>query len=161
MRHLLIKYISREDNHVDPNFTWLTYGDSGNKGVQIKNTLTPGSYVFFHTSYANSAYITAYFYVEKILTKGDNRQEIECLKADSRFDEVVIIGSRTHSKILTFPISFDKKVVDKLRSLNINWNWVESNQQTELKTISDSTRSHREISDEEVEWLLSQCKCRG
>jgi hypothetical protein len=26
--------------------------------------------------------------------------------------------------------------------------------QSELKTISDSTRTHRELSDEEVNWLL-------
>lgn len=35
MNNLLVKYILREDNHVDPNFTYLTYGDSGNKAIQI------------------------------------------------------------------------------------------------------------------------------
>ena len=35
MKSLLIKYIFREDNHVDPNFTHLTYGDSGQRGEQI------------------------------------------------------------------------------------------------------------------------------
>jgi hypothetical protein len=38
MKHLPIKYISRKDKHVDPNFTYLTYGD-GSRGVQIRNTL--------------------------------------------------------------------------------------------------------------------------
>lgn len=30
MSNLIIKYIFREDKHVDPNFTYLTYGKSGN-----------------------------------------------------------------------------------------------------------------------------------
>jgi hypothetical protein len=161
MKHLLIKYISRKDNHVDPNFTYLTYGDSGKRGVQIKKALTPGSFVFFHTSFEDKEYITAFFYVEKILTKDENHVEIDCLKSDSRTDEVIILGNRDRSKILTCPLAFDKQVVENLKSLNINWAKVEAGEQSALKTISDSTRTHRELTHSEIEWLLSECIHRG
>ncbi|WP_427036600.1 hypothetical protein [Cytobacillus pseudoceanisediminis] len=162
MKHLLIKYIHREDNHVDPNFTFLTYGDSDiRKVAQIKNTLQPGSFVFFHTSYNKKEYITAYFYLEKILIKEKHPAEINNLKTDSSVDDIVIIGSREHSKILTYPLPFDKKVVDNLQSLNIDWGKVERGEQTELKTISDATRNHRELTEVEKEWLVKECLFRG
>lgn len=162
MGNLLIKYIYREDNHVDPNFTYLTYGDSDKTKVGlIQNCVEPGSYVFFHTSYNNKAYITAYFYVERVLTKERHQPEIHCLRTDSSVDEVVILGSRERSKILTYPLPFDKNAVDNLESLNIDWSKVENGEQTELQTISNSTRMHRQLRDQEVQWLLNVCRNRG
>ncbi|MEZ2661481.1 hypothetical protein [Aneurinibacillus aneurinilyticus] len=162
MDHLLIKYILREDNHVDPNFTYLTYGDSNTRKVtQIKNTLQCGSYVFFHTSYNQQEYITAYFYVEKILTKDEHSSEINSLNTDSKVDDIVIIGSRERSKILTYPLPFDKNVIENLKSLDIDWGKVKRGEQSELKTISDSTRSHRKLTEAEKEWLINKCHNRG
>lgn len=119
MKNLLVKYIFREDNHVDPNFTYLTYGDSGNKAIQISKTVVPGSYVFFHTSYNGKAYITAYFFVERILNKDDSQAEIAALKTDSKVDEIIILGSREKSKILTYPLPFDRNLAKKITSLKI------------------------------------------
>ncbi|OMF45405.1 hypothetical protein [Paenibacillus amylolyticus] len=164
MGNLLIKYIQPEkiNDRVDPNFTFLTYGDSDNKKVHsVMKHIRPGSYVFFHTSYNKQAYITAYFIVEKVLTKKENATEIACIHTDSSDDEVVILGSREHSKILTFPLPFDKRVVDNLPSLNIDWGHVISERQSELKTISDPTRAHRELSAAEVDWLVGECEYRG
>ncbi|MBW7453309.1 hypothetical protein ACFOLF_06200 [Paenibacillus sepulcri] len=163
MKHLLIKYVQPEDinNHVDPNFTYLTYGDSGSRGAILRNKIEIGSYIFFHTSYNQKEYLTAYFYVEKLLTKEKNQAEIANLIADSKNDDVVIIGNREHSKILSYPLPFDKRIVIKLKSLNIDFGKVERGEQSELKTISDSTRTHRELSEEEVDWLISECSNRG
>ncbi|MFS0556886.1 hypothetical protein [Brevibacillus sp. 179-C9.3 HS] len=163
MKHLLIKYVQPQEinNHVDPNFTYLTYGDSGARGSLISKKTTQGSYVFFHTSYNNKEYITAYFYIEKVLEIGVNQAEIANLKSDAKNDEVVIIGNRDFSKILSYPLPFDKRVVERLQSLNIDLSKVDRGEQSELKTISDSTRTHRELTDEEVDWLISECSNRG
>lgn len=160
MKSLLVKYILREDKHVDPNFTYLTYGDSGQKGTQIVNNIEAGSYVFFHTSYNGKAYITAYFYIEKVLTKENNPAEINSLHTDSKVDEVVILGNRDRSKILTYPLPFDKDLATKLKTLNIEEDRFNS-EQTELKVISDATRTHRVLFEEEVEYLLGECLDRG
>ncbi|ETT44732.1 hypothetical protein [Paenibacillus sp. FSL H7-689] len=134
MASLMIKYIQPDkiNDHIDPNFTFLTYGDSDPKKIQaIERHISQGSYVFFHTSYKDQAFITAYFYVEKVLTRNENANEIDCLRTDSSNDQIVILGNREHSKILTFPLPFDKRVVDNLPSLNINWNHVTSGRQSE------------------------------
>lgn len=160
MKNLLIKYILREDNHVDPNFTYLTYGDSGNRAIQIQKTIKPGSFVFFHTSYNGKAYITAYFYVERVLKKDDNPAEIAALNTDSKVDEVIILGSRERSKILTYPLPFDQTLAEQLTSLKIGEEKFTGNL-SELQTISNSTRSHRILSNTDVELLLEKCLNRG
>lgn len=160
MKNLLVKYILREDNHVDPNFTYLTYGDSGNKAIQIQKTIKPGSYVFFHTSYNGKAYITAYFYVERVLNKDDNPAEIAALITDSKVDEVIILGSRERSKILTYPLPFDQSLAEELTSLKIGEDKFTGNL-SELQTISNSTRTHRRLSNPDVELLLEKCINRG
>ncbi|WP_080848630.1 hypothetical protein [Cytobacillus gottheilii] len=156
MANLLIKYISREDNHVDPNFTYLTYGDSGTRGSQIINSVLPSSYVFFHTSFNGKGYITAYFYVERILTRGENGAEIASLVTDSKVDDVVILGSRERSKILTYPLPFERGLAVELTSLGIDSTRFDSGQ-SELQTISNATRTHRELSAVDVELLLNKC----
>lgn len=160
MKNLLVKYILREDNHVDPNFTYLTYGDSGKKATQILKIVEPGSYVFFHTSYNGKAYITAYFYVERVLNKNDNPAEIAMLITDSREDEVIILGSRERSKILTYPLPFNQTLAEKLTSLKIGEEKFIGNL-SELQAISNSTRSHRKLSRTDVELLLEKCLNRG
>jgi hypothetical protein len=160
MNHLLIKYIFREDNHVDPNFTYLTYGDSGNKGTQIQKTLIPGSYVFFHTSFEGKAYITGYFYVEKILSKDEHPVEIATLSTHSKYDDVIILGNRERSKILSYPLRFDKELALQLKSLKMAEDRFKDNT-SELATISSATRSHRGLSDQDVERLLAKCMYRG
>lgn len=163
MSNMLIKYIQPKEinDHVDPNFTYLTYGDSDRRGSMIRNKLVPGSYVFFHTSYNQQEYITAYFYIEKILTREKNKAQIDSLNTASIKDDTVVLGSRDRSKVLTYPLPFDKRVVDNLKSLNIDWGKVESGKQSELKTVSDSTRTHRELTIEEVDWLINECALRG
>lgn len=90
-----------------------------------------------------------------------NAEEIRSLITDSSNDEIVILGSRERSKIFTHPLPFDKKVVENLQSLSIDWGIVERGEQSELKTISNSTRTHRELLSSEVKWLLGQCSNRG
>lgn len=160
MNGMLVKYTFNKNNHVDPNFSYLTYGESGQKGKQILNNITKGFYIFFHNSFDKKAYITAYFCVEKVLTIHENQLEINTLPTDSKGDEIVVLGNRKSSKILTFPILFDKKLVLKLRSLGIFQKRFTKGQ-TELQVISSATRTHRVLSSEDVGLLLDDCMYHG
>lgn len=159
MNHLLVKYIYREGKLADPSFTHLTYGDTDKANQLIK--AQPGSYVFFHTSYDGKPYITAYFYVERVLTKEKNQTEISLLPTGACEDSVVIFGSRMKSKILTIPLLFDEKVLKHLPSLDIDTSDYSQGSRSWLATLSSPTRQHRPLRDGEVEWLLEKCRFRG
>jgi hypothetical protein len=108
--NLLIAYStqSAEYGHVDPNFTQLVYGCGGQIAAQIREFIEPGSYIFFNARIGGKRYITAYFYVEKILTRGKDDVEISALKCSAKDDDIIIIGSRCFSKVLTNPIRYTK-----------------------------------------------------
>ena len=166
MEHLLITYSSdcAKNGHIDPNFTKLIYGDSKHEGNVIKNHLQPGSYVFYNTNINGSRYITAYFYVEKILNENDNKAEIDALNCSANEDEVVIIGSRLFSKILTLPLKLDKQLLVDLKSFKIDNDYFQdkaSNGYKELQAISHKTYNNKLLSDGDKDLLLEKCKNRG
>lgn len=158
--NLFMTYIYN-DEHVDPNFTKLTYGDSGPKGNMLKSLVVgDGAYIFFHTTINKLRYITAYFYVKQILIKGLNDDEIEELNVDASVDDVIVIGDRERSKILTTPLLFDKQLALELPSLNYSEEYFQ-NRGDNLKAISDKIRPHRPLSDSDVNHLLTKCEKRG
>lgn len=166
MEHLLITYSSdcAKNGHIDPNFTQLIYGDSSIEGNVIKKHLEPGSYVFFNTNINGERYITAYFYAERILNINDNKVEIDALSCSAKEDEVVIIGSRLFSKILTIPLKLDKELLMDLKSFNIDNNYFIDKKvagYSELQAISHKTYNNKLLSDEDKDLLLEKCKNRG
>jgi transcriptional regulator with XRE-family HTH domain len=154
--HALIKYVYRED-HVDPNFTKLIYGDMGKRASRLKNIVVPRSYVFFHTSIGDKEYITGYFYIETIETDQD---KISKLDVAASCDEFVIFGSREKSKILSVPLLFDKALALSLLSLNIAEEDFNDGR-SELSVIASKTREHRKLSNTDVKILLNKCEHRG
>ena len=83
VNNLLIEYTSIKDH--GPNFSYLTYGDSADIKVAQLLKLTVGSYVFFQTSMKDEdgkmkRYITAYYYIFKILVVGKDDGEISKFK---------------------------------------------------------------------------------
>lgn len=98
--------------------------------------------------------------MERVLNKNDNPAEIATLITDSKVDEVIILGSRERSKILTYPLPFDQSLAEELTSLKIGEDKFTGNL-SELQTISNSTRSHRRLSNPDVELLLEKCINRG
>lgn len=165
MSHMLITYSKdcADTGHVDPNFTHLVYGDSNNRGTILLNNLQRSSYVFFNTTIDCKRYITAYFYVEKILVKGiddveiNNLNELGCAAAS---DEVIIVGNRNKSKVLTLPLLLDKDLLLKLNSFNVNENYF-SSKKSELQAISYKTYNPTKLTEEEKDKLESLCKNRG
>lgn len=165
-KHLLITYIdpSEHDNHVDPDFNKLLYGDSGDRGYIIMNNLEKGSYVFFNTNINGEKYLTAFYYVEKILLKGRDSVEISKLESDAKEDEVIILGNKEKSSILTRPVLFDKYLVMKLPSLKADTKYFiekENEGVSELSAINYKTRTHRKLKDIDRDILLEVCKNKG
>lgn len=164
--HIIITYSSEkaQTGHVDPNFTQLVYGDSNQHGNILKNHLKPGSYLFFNTRIGNNRYITAYFYVEKLLEKAKDFDEIQGLHCSAESDEVIVIGSRTFSKILTAPLIFDRTLLQKITSYGADEDYFAAKSasgDSELKAIKDKTLTPKVITDEEMKMLLHLCENRG
>lgn len=162
MKHMLVTYSAdcAKEGHVDPNFTQLVYGNSGNKGDSLRNNLSEGSFLFFNARIGNKRYITAYFYIEKILVKSKNDAEIEALNCDAKDDTYVFIGSRQFSKILTIPLELNKDLLSKLDSYEATEEYFAS-KSSELVAIKDKTLNPTVITEEEKEFLIRLCKDRG
>lgn len=164
--HIIVTYSAEKasEGHVDPNFTQLVYGNSNKNGNIIKKNLNVGSYIFFNARISNKRYITAYFYVEKMLFKGEHDKEIELLNCSAKEDEVIIIGSRSFSKVLTIPLDFDRNLIGKIKSYNADSEYFENKKASgveELEAIKDKTLNPKVITEEEKEMLINLCKNRG
>ena len=163
MNHLLVTYSLEcaEKGHIDPNFIMLTYGDSNSKGKIIQDNLEVGSYIFFNTRIGESRYITAYYYVEKVLSKLKGQgNKINNLNCSAKEDDVVVIGNREKSKILTCPLILDKKLMMKLKSFNAGEEYFAS-KKSELEAIKDKTLNHKILLESEKELLIKLCEKRG
>lgn len=163
MKHLIVTYSLEcaQNGHIDPDFNVLMYGDSDVKGRKIKDNLQKDSYIFFNTRIGDNRYITAYYCVEKILSKDNGQKdEIEMLKCSAKNDEVVVIGNREKSKILTCPLLLDKKLAMQLKSFEVSEEYFNS-KKSELQAIKDKTLNHRILLEEEKELLKKLCSNRG
>lgn len=149
-----------QNGHVDPNFTYLVYGSSNKNGDSLKKHLSEGSYLFFNARIGDKRYITSYFYIEKILVKGEHDREIAALNCDAKNDEVIFIGSRQFSKVLTIPLELDKELLMRLKSYHADEEYFKS-KSTELLAVKDKTLNPTVISEGEKEMLIGMCKDRG
>ncbi|MGR9594404.1 hypothetical protein [Bacillus thuringiensis] len=166
LKHMLITYsVEKADSgHVDPNFTKLVYGNSKRNGEIIRKHISPGSFLFFNARIGDKRYITSYFYVEKILIKGTHDNEIAGLGCDAEEDQIIIVGSRTFSKVLTIPIVLDKKLIGKIKSIGADAKYFKEKGKAkigELEAIKDKTLNPNIITEEEKEFLIGLCKNRG
>lgn len=165
-KHLVVTYSAEkaQTGHVDPNFTDLVYGDSGEKSIIMERNLEDGSFVFFNARIANKRYITAYYYVEKILKKGEHDNEIAAINASAKEDRLIIVGSRNFSKILTVPLPLDRELMEELRSFGADKDYFDEKLEkgySELVAIKDKTLNHKLITEEEKEFLVGLCENRG
>lgn len=162
MEHMIVTYSIKcaENGHIDPNFTQLVYGSSGKNGNSLQRHIKQGSYIFFNTRIGDKRYVTAYFYIEKILTRNTNINEIKVLNCDAKDDDIIFIGSRNFSKILTIPLLLDKDLLLKLKSYKATEEYFET-KSSELEAIKDKTLNPTVITEEEKELLLQLCEKLG
>jgi hypothetical protein len=78
-KHILCGYIDLE-NHLDPRFDELTYGERGRLSGMIRNNIKPGSHYFFHKTINGQRYITAHYFVIKVMEGYDARNDPEIRK---------------------------------------------------------------------------------
>lgn len=160
--NLLIPYVSLI-NHQDPLLKEFTYGDIGQRGRKLKNSLTIGDYIFFHTTINSRKFITAYYIVDRvintedavkdkrILAKFKNPHLSDFLNDHTSKDDYIAFGDPILSKVLERPLLFDKNLAEKL-SLKIKF----ISTKTETQIIGSATRSWRELTDGDIEVLLKE-----
>lgn len=161
--NLLIPYIPLI-NHVDPVLEEFTYGDSGSRARKLKRSFKKGDYVFFHTTINSKKYITAYYVVDRVLDTSEaakdkniflkykNPHIIEYREGKRRdHDDIVVFGDPIVSRKLERPLLFDRSLAEKL-SLSIKF----KKSFTETQCIGSATRQWRELSDKDVEILVSE-----
>lgn len=154
-KHYLIPYVPIK-GHKDPDFKELAYGESGQRGVSLQKNLTRGSYLFFHTKIGSTKYITCFIEVERIIS-GELAQQDPSIKCDGQYDDWLIIGNKNKSRRLRKPIPFNKVLASKL-SLGINFDSFDKGQRSELQVIGSSTRSHRQLTDDDTSILFEIIK---
>lgn len=149
----LIPYVPIK-GHKDPDFKEMSYGDSGWRGDTLKSNVTVGSYLFFHTKIGNTKYITSYIVVKRIVSseEAQNDPNINC---DGQYDDWLFIGNKVDSKRLRKPIPFNKSLANKL-SLGIDFSDFDNGVRTELQVIASATRSHRQLTGDDVDVLISE-----
>lgn len=144
--------------HKDPDFKQLIYGDSGTRGENLKNKLSKGSYLFFHTKIGSEKYITCYIVIDKVISS-KRAQADPVITCDAQFDDWVFIGDKCLSKRLRKPLPFNKALADKL-SININFDDLVGNKRTQVQIIGSATRSQRELNVNDVNTLLDEISKR-
>jgi len=151
--HFLIPYVPLR-GHKDPDFRELSYGDSGSRGRRLARSVAPGSYLFFHTNVGGAKYITAYIQVERVLEGSEARKD-PSITGDGRTDDWFFLGNKTTSRRLTKFLPFDESLA---RQLSLNICFAEDSGRSVAQTVGSATRSHRELTEADVDLLLSRSK---
>jgi len=163
MVHLLVPYVPLTDHH-DPILEEFTYGDVDSRARKLRNEIKKGDYIFFHTTIRGLRYITAYYVTDRALrtaeassskaiaAKYQNPHIKEYLRGERRNgDDAIVFGDPILSRKLQHPLPFDKDLAQKL-SLKIPF----KKHFTENQCIASATRAWRELSQNDVEVLLSE-----
>lgn len=133
-----------------------------NQGAKLQKT-DVGNYVFFHTTRKayGRRFITGFFVVKDIGPGNDivRRYGItgDAQHAADIGDHYVALGDEKRSKRLKDPgLLFDRNLAERL-SFEPERR-IQFTQRSELKCISDATRSIRVLSDNDVELLLREIR---
>ncbi|MBU4038008.1 MAG: DUF91 domain-containing protein, partial [Proteobacteria bacterium] len=163
--NLLIPFVYLYD-HDDPLFKEFTYGDVGTRAKKLKNSLKKGDYIFFHTSIGSKKYITAYYVIDRVLDTIEAIKDKNIMakyknphlerrpsKHERYGGDVLVFGDPITSRTLDRPLLFDKVLARKL-SLDIKF----PKGRTETQAIGSATRAWRELTENDVDVLLSAIK---
>ena len=142
-KHFLIPYVPLK-GHKDPDFREFAYGDSGARALRLKRNISKGSHLIFHTRIGSDKYITGYIVVDRILSG-----------LEAQYDDWLFIGDPKKSKKLRKPIPVGRSLVQKL-SLNVDFSQLDRGERTQLQVIGSATRAQRQLTEEDIEILLSE-----
>ncbi len=85
---------------------------------------------------------------------GEIAQQDPSINCDGQYDDWLFIGNKKKSRRLRKPLPFNKELATKL-SLGIDFEAFDKGERTELQVIGSSTRSHRQLTDNDVSILLN------
>lgn len=190
-KNMLYRYLipdvmkKRHGDHPDPLFEEYTYGDSGKYGNMIRKNIESGSNIFFHTTIGGQRYITAHYYVSRVMegyearhndeirTKFNNIHihpenypdwwydyDVDLEKEDDENDVVVFGYPRKSLGKLTNPIKFDRDFGEKLEFENtqIKFEIINKNGRVmnDAECISSCTRVPRYLTKNDVKFLINE-----
>lgn len=190
-KNMLYRYLisdvmkKRHGDHPDPLFEEYTYGDGDKYGNMIRNNVELGSHIFFHTTIGNQRYITAHYYVSRVMEGYDARHDDEIRKKfnnihihpenypdwwidynvdseeEGNSSDVIIFGHPDKSLgELTNPIPFDRDFGEKLEFENkkIKFEIVNKNGRVmnDAECISSCTRVPRYLTKNDVKFLINE-----
>jgi hypothetical protein len=98
------------------------------------------------------------------LEKGKHDNEINALNCSAKDDDIIFIGNRNFSKILTAPLVFDKTIIGKIKSYGADDEYFKVKKlagYNELEAIRDKALHPHIITEREKEILLGLCKDKG
>ncbi|MGG3624544.1 endonuclease NucS domain-containing protein [Bacillus gobiensis] len=158
----LIPYVDPKKNggEEDPLFSEFTYGDKGTRGETLKNKVSKGDYLFFHTSIRNKRYITAFYEVEEVIdiqkARADNTimmkyRNPHLISTKTQENEVIVFGNPIKSVVLHTPLELNSTLL-----LELSIPYTPSPNQTELGALTSKFRTWFSLAYEQVDVLLKK-----
>lgn len=161
--NFLIGYLDAERNngHEDPMLNEFTYGESSNNATNLLK-VSKGEYLFFHKTIHEKRYITAYYYVEKVMLVNVAQQDSliknkfnnpHLKKNDSLLtnNECIAFGNPIFSRKLDVPLEITPELLSKLsKPANLNPN------QPPLAAISSALRTWKQLDSNDIAFLLDK-----
>ncbi|MFE0620056.1 endonuclease NucS domain-containing protein [Priestia aryabhattai] len=162
MTSYLIPYIDpkKNDGEEDPLLIEYTYGDKGRRGKKLRNEVSKGDYLFFHTSIRNKRYITAFYEVEEVMDIQKARADTTIMMKyrnphltsnETHANEVIVFGNPIKSVVLHTPLEFNGEL---LKELSIPYH--PSSSQTELAALSSKFRNWFPLSTTQIQLLIKK-----
>ena len=162
MASYLIPYVDprKIEGHEDPMLEEFTYGNIEGRGKILREKVKKGDYLFFHTSRKGKRVITAYYVVEKVMDTEDAKRDRLIIskyknphlhREELYNNDTIVFGNPIYSRVLKRPFVLTPGILSKLSNpprLNPD--------QTELAAISSALRNWKELTDKDVQFLLSQ-----
>ncbi len=158
----MIPYIDPKKlkGHEDPMLSEFTYGDVERRGKKLREDVSKGDCLFFHTSSRGKRVLTAYYIVESVIPivkARDDRLIMAKYKNPHLYDEIrgdfdtIVIGNPITSCLLQRPFILTKELFSQFsKELNFNPD------QTDLAAMSSTLRNWIKIGGNDVEFLLQQ-----
>lgn len=180
-KHILCRYKDLK-NHLDPRFDELTYGEGGHLSTMVRKNIKAGSHYFFHKTINGQRYITAHYFVTKVMEGYDARHDQKIRnkyknihlhppyapEKETRGEkrDIIIFGDEEKSLgELKPPLLFDRKLAEKLElegGKKLKFDIVDKNGKkwTDTECLGACTHSPRYITEKDVITLLNAINLR-
>ncbi|MEL7665573.1 MAG: endonuclease NucS domain-containing protein [Methanosarcina mazei] len=170
-KHMLCRYVDLED-HLDPRFDELTYGECGHFSSMVRKYIKPGSHYFFHKTINGQRCITAHYFVTKVMEGYDARHDPEIIneyknvhlhppyacdnEIKGESSDIIIFGDKEKSLgELKTRLLFDRELAEKLEFATgnkIEFDTVDKRGKirTDAECLCSATRTPRLLTDKDA-----------